>query len=75
MYYHTLTIPHLQYSTCSKTQGGADANGATHTQNADRGRAKQHDGTDPNTGQNRGQSTPGSGQEQPPRGTVDQYQI
>ena len=34
--------------TCSKTQGGADANGATHTQNADRDRAKQRDGTDPN---------------------------
>ena len=39
--------------------------GATHTHNADRDRAKQRDGTDPNTGQNRGQSTPGSGQEQP----------
>ena len=43
---------------CSKTQGtvqrhrgGADADGATHRESADRGRAKQRDGTDPNTGQ------------------------
>ena len=36
---------------------GRERNGATHTQNADRDRAKQRDGTDPNTGQNRGQST------------------
>ena len=33
-----------EYQYCSKSQGGVDANGATHTQNADRGRAKQRDG-------------------------------
>ena len=35
-----------------------------HTQNADRGRATPHTGTNPHTGQNRGQDTPGSDQEQ-----------
>ena len=35
-----------------------------HTQNADRGRATPHSGTNPHTGQNRGQDTPGSDQEQ-----------
>ena len=35
-----------------------------HTQNADRGRATPHSGTNPHTGQNRGQDSSGPDQEQ-----------
>ena len=44
------------------------------TQNADRGRATPHSGTNPHTGQNHGQATPGSDQEQNGRDNTTQKQ-
>ena len=45
--------PRLLLLIVQRHRGGRpDVNGATHTQNADRGRTKPHNGTDPNTGQN-----------------------
>ena len=52
------TVQHVRRALyCSKTQGGAGRErGDTHRKNADRGRAKPHNGTDPHTGQNGGQA-------------------
>ena len=69
---HTLAAL-LSIRYCSKTQGGAGRERGD-TQNADRGRATPHSGTNPHTGQNRGQDTPGSDQEQNGRDNTAQKQ-
>ena len=51
------------YCTVQRHTEGPDANGATHTERGpgpSKTRAKPHNGTDPHTGQNGGQDTPGS---------------
>ena len=68
--YTSSRAEHPRFHYCSKTPGGAD----TYTQNADRGRATPHSGTNPHTGQNRGQDTPGSDQEQNGRDNTAQKQ-
>ena len=56
----TGTVP----CTVQRHREGPDANGATHTERGPGPRKTMHHGTDPHTGQNGGQDTPGSDQGQ-----------
>ena len=59
-YQHYSSALELYYLVLFKDTGRGRTRTGRHTQNADRGRATPHSGTNPHTGQNRGRDTPGS---------------
>ena len=67
-------LEYYGYQILFKDTGRGRTRTGRHTQNADRGRATPHSGTNPHTGQNRGQDTPGSDQEQNGRDNTAQKQ-